>query len=197
VVKHGIYGLAAQRTADHGTTAALVRSRRLTLPRRLLRASLKRVASPALTENGVSEHRARRLSWSVQDQLFLENFLFLREKISCAKNDGVTVATTGQSVQSSDTVSLCTAGLNRNKDGPRQDDEDKKKPQAKLESTASRRVGASQGKCDHQNGRILLVGSFMKSKAYSKRWLSWNLQPRTAEGASQCASEPPILLVGS
>jgi len=127
VVKHGIYGLAAQRTADHGTTAALVRSRRLTLPRRLLRASLKRVASPALTENGVSEHRARRLSWSVQDQLFLENFLFLREKISCAKNDGVTVATTGQSVQSSDTVSLCTAGLNRNKDGPRQDDEDKKK----------------------------------------------------------------------
>jgi hypothetical protein len=133
----------------------------------------------------------------VQDQLFLENFLFLREKISCAKNDGVTVATTGQSVQSSDTVSLCTAGLNRNKDGPRQDDEDKKKPQAKLESTASRRVGASQGKCDHQNGRILLVGSFMKSKAYSKRWLSWNLQPRTAEGASQCASEPRILLEGS
>jgi hypothetical protein len=31
----------------------------------------------------------------------------------------------------------------------------------------------------------------MKSKAYSKkRWLSWNLQPRTAGGASQCASEP-------
>jgi hypothetical protein len=55
-------------------------------------------------------------------------------------------------------------------------------------------VGASQGKRDHQNGRILLVGSFMKSKAYSKRWLSWNLQPRTAESASQGKPEPKIWL---
>lgn len=85
MVKHGIYGLAAQRTADHGTTAALVRSRRLTLPHRLLRASLKRVASPALTENGVPEHRAQRLFWSVQDQLFLENFLFCERKFPVPK----------------------------------------------------------------------------------------------------------------
>jgi hypothetical protein len=28
---------------------------------------------------------------------------------------------------------------------------------------------------------------------YQKRWLSWNLQPRTAEGASQHKAEPGVV----
>jgi hypothetical protein len=51
---------------------------------------------------------------------------------------------------------------------------------AKLESTASRRMGASQGKHDHQ---LVVFSSRLdrrKTLNVKKHWLSWNLQPRTA-----------------
>jgi len=57
-------------------------------------------------------------------------------------------------------------------------------------------VGANQGKHDHlnklQDGLLSLKGSTNEKKKteYQKRWLSWNLQPRTAESASQAKPEP-------